>query len=239
MKPLRLAVLGSLLVAGAPVAASADQVFGLHGGFFVARSLDGRSSSDCGSLSCRDVLAENLNFLIFDLKDFNGPTVGADWMMGIGDYFEAGVSTSFYQRTSPAVYANRVRPGGAEIEQDLKLRIVPVSALVKIYPTGRRSFVQPYVGAGVSYYAWRYSEAGEFVDFRDNSIFRDAFVDSGAKVGGMGLAGVRFATSDSVMFGGEFRYQAGRADLDPDKGFAADKLDLGGFSSLFTVQFRF
>lgn len=221
--------------------AAADQTVVFHVGGFVPRSEDARSPQDCrsGQRQCRDVLSENLRFLDFDLSDFRGPQVGADWLVGIGRYAEAGVGVSFYKRTVPTVYSDFVNRNGSEIAQDLSLRVAPVSATIRLFPAGRDGAVQPYVGAGVSMLSWRYSESGEFVDFDDRSVFRDSYVDSGQTLGGLGLAGVRFAVSDQFGFGGEFRYQGGRATLDDAKGFAGNRLDLGGFSWLFTTHVGF
>ena len=67
----------------------------------------------------------------------------------------------------PSVYRDFVNTNGAEIAQDLKLRIVPFTATVRFLPIGRGG-VEPYVGGGLGVFNWRYSETGEFVDFSDN-----------------------------------------------------------------------
>ena len=54
---------------------------------------------------------------------------------------------------------------GSEIEQDLRLRIVPIAFTIRVLPLGQSSAVQPYFGAGLGIFNWRYSESGEFVDF--------------------------------------------------------------------------
>ena len=57
-----------------------------------------------------DVLVEDLPgaySLAFDVDDFNGATFGGEWVVGIGDYLEAGFGASFYQKTVPSVYARR------------------------------------------------------------------------------------------------------------------------------------
>ena len=46
-----------------------------------------------------DVLYQNLDFLAFDIDDFNGATVGGEFLVGLGDFVEAGVGAGFYQRT--------------------------------------------------------------------------------------------------------------------------------------------
>ncbi len=102
---------------------------------------------------------------------------------------------------------------------------------------GSDQVVQPYIGAGVGVYRWRYSETGQFVDF-DNNVFTGNFVGSGAAAGPTVLGGVRFLI-DTATAGFEIRYQAAEGDLPDDQGFAATTIDLGGFNYLFTMGFRF
>ena len=129
------------------------------------------SSNPWTRASTSDVLLIDRDSLAFDIKDFNGPTISGEWLVGLSDFLEAGVSAGFYQRTVPSVYRNTVNANGSEIEQELKLRIVPLTATVRFLPIGHGS-VEPYVGAGIAALRWRYSETGDFVDFSDNSIFR-------------------------------------------------------------------
>ena len=107
------------------------------------------------------------------MSDFNGWTFGGEWLYGIGEYFETGVGVSYYQKTVPTVYRDFVDDNGSEISQDLKLKIVPITATVRFLPVGRGAPVEPYVGGGIGIFNWRYTEAGEFVDFSDDTIFRD------------------------------------------------------------------
>jgi hypothetical protein len=87
----------------------------------------------------------------------------------------------------------------------------------------------------------RYSESGEFVDFFDDSIFPARFIDSGNAAGPVVLGGIRFPVADMWLVGGELRYQKATGDLDPDEGFVqtADKIDLGGWTTSFTLHLRF
>ncbi len=64
---------------------------------------------------------------------------------------------------------------------------------VRAFPIGRTTPVQPYVGGGMNFYRWNYKEAGEFIDFSDDSlpIFPGEFEDDGSAVGAVFLAGVR------------------------------------------------
>src|SRR5688500_5743534 len=109
-------------------------------GYFSLRGEDSRVDED--------VLVTNLEALAFDIKDFNGAVFGAEYLFPLGDFLEGGVGAGFYQRTVPSVYRDAVNVNGSEIEQDLKLRVAPLTATVRFLPLGRRGGVEPYVGAG-------------------------------------------------------------------------------------------
>jgi opacity protein-like surface antigen len=129
---------------------------------------------------------------------------------------------------------------GYEIPQELSLKMVPISLTAKVFPFGRGNGVEPYVGGGVAFVNWKYSEVGEFVDFNnDYEVFRDRFVDDGWATLPVVLAGVRFPVGDVFRFGGEFRWQTGTADLDQSQGFSGDVIDLGGYTYIATFGFRF
>ena len=136
----------------------------------------------------------------------------------------------------PAIYDEWINEDGSEIEQELRLRIMPLTAVVKILPLGARRAIQPYVGGGLGVYFWRYSETGEFLA-TDGNLFRDSFVQSGTSLGPVAVFGVRGRVSESALIGLEGRYQWGTTDLSED--FLGTKLDLGGFSILATFGYRF
>jgi opacity protein-like surface antigen len=205
--------------------------FGFNIGYFALKGEDSRGEDD--------VLFRDLDSLIFDIKDFNGATFGAEWLFGLTDYIELGAGINYYQRSVPSIYAAFSQNDGTEIEQDLKLRQVPLSATVRFLPIGRRSSVQPYIGAGVGLINWRYTETGEFVDFNDE-VFRASFEAKGNEVGPVILGGIRFPVADVWLIGGEFRWHKAEGDTGGiDEGFLGDKIDLGGWTTNFTVHFRF
>ena len=144
--------------------------------------------------------------LAFDVKDFNGATFGGEWLVGIGDYLEAGFGAGFYQRTVPSVYAQKVRDDGSEIAQDLKLRIVPLTATVRFLPIGRGG-VEPYVGAGIGAFNWHYSEVGEFIFAERRHLTTTASWPTAWAAGPVVLGGIRFPVSDVWTIGGEVRWQ--------------------------------
>lgn len=244
MRRLTLAAGLLALAAGvlAPSTSYAQQSLNIYFGGFVPTGEDGRYRDDRGRSG--DALVSNLDFLSFDTKDFNGGTVGLEYLVGVGDYIDAGLGVGLYRRTVPSVYADYVNRNGSEIEQDLKLRMVPWTATVRFLPFGRSGVIEPYVGAGVAIVNWRYSESGEFVDFFDNSVFRDTYVGSGTATGPTVLGGIRIPVG-SWGIGFETRWQDVKADLPADLGFATTRdgqrpwVDLGGWSYLGTVQIRF
>jgi hypothetical protein len=209
--------------------ARAQQTVNFTLGYFAPHGEDARVAGD--------VINANRGFLAFEVDDFGGPSVGGEWLLPLGKFFEAGAGVSFSRRTVPSVYLDYVDSDGTEIYQETRLRLIPIAFTVRVVPLGQSSPVQPYFGGGVGLIDYRYSETGEFVDFgAGRQIFRGSFVADGTEAGPVVLGGVRFA-SDSFSAGGEIRYQSAEADLSSD--FAGSKLDLGGWTYNFTVGFRF
>jgi hypothetical protein len=223
------ALLAGAAVMTTPRAASAQQTLNLTLGAFTVKGEDARVESD--------VITENRTFLAFDVDDFNGGSIGGEWLVPFGEYLEGGAGLSFTRRTVSSVYADFVDTDGTEVEQDLRLRRVPVDFTVRVLPLGQRNALQPYFGAGLSVISWRYSESGEFIDFGQNrEIFRDTFVADGSATGPVILGGLRFG-GETWSAGGEVRYHSAEADLDDQ--FAGSKIDLGGWTYNFTVGVRF
>ena len=208
--------------------ARAQQTFNVSLGYFTPRGQDARVTGD--------VLNANRNFLEFDVKDFNGASIGGEWLFPVGRYIEAGAGVSFTRKTVPTVYSRLLNANGSEIEQELHLRMIPAALTFRVLPLGQDRGFQPYIGGGLGLISWRYSESGQFVDTRDSSIFNNSYSASGTKTGPVAMGGIRFA-GDSIATGFEVRYQAAEADLAPP--FAGPKLDLGGWSYLFTLGARF
>jgi len=212
----------------APASAQVVHSVGIGAGLFSPRGIDSRHADD--------VLVENLNSLAFDIKDFRGAQVNGEWNMTFSERVELSLGAGYYSRSTPSVYADYINKDGSEIEQDLRLRIVPVSAVVRFLPVGRAGQFQPYLGGGVSVLQWRYSEVGEFVDFNDNfAVFRDRYIASGTTVAPVLLGGLRLPLGgDLYALNTELRYQFGTGDLG-NNGFTTEKIDLGGLH--FTVGF--
>jgi hypothetical protein len=216
--------------------ASAQQSVNFYIGGFTPRAIDARPDED--------VLVQNGVFLStfnqlrgIDVGKFNHVTVGGEWLFPLAPIVEGSLGIGFYQRAVPTLYTDLVNTNGTDIEQTLKLRIIPFTATVRLLPLGHDKPVQPYIGAGVGVYRWRYSETGQFVDLQNN-VFTGNFVGSGAATGPTILGGVRVPIG-SVGVGFEIRHQSAEGKLPTDQGFAGTKIDLGGYNYLFTMNFRF
>lgn len=223
----------SVIAAGT---ASAQQSFSLSLGGFTPHSLDNRGNDD--------VLFKDSAFFAtlnrdrgIDISRFNGFTLGGEYLVGLGDRAEAGLGIGIYQRTVPVVDADFTNANGSEVFADFKLRIVPLTATVRFLPLGHNAAFQPYIGAGVGVFMWRYSETGDFVS-TNNTIINGNYVGSGSEAGPVVLGGARIPIGAAAI-GGEIRWQSAKATLPSDQGFAGSKLDLGGFNYLFTMNFRF
>ena len=203
----------------------------LNLGYFALRGEDTRISDD--------VIIENLGLFAFGLDQFNNASVGAEWIVGFGEYVEVGFGVGFYQQTVLSVYDDFANVDGTEIEQDFKLHVAPVTGTARFFPFGQRSAIQPYAGAGVGFFNWRYSEVGEFVDFTTFDVFRDRFVAEGNDVGAVYLGGVRVLAGSRFAVGVEVRYQDVQGVVGIDQGFLEERIDLGGLTTSFTFNVGF
>jgi hypothetical protein len=216
-----------------PSSSYAQQTFGMHVGWFSPRGEHARAPGDV----LFNDLFNDFYSLDFEVNDFRNVTFGADWLVGLGDYLEAGVGAGLYVKTVHSRYFHLFEDDGTEIEQDLRLRNIPLTGTLRFLPLGRRSAVEPYVGAGIGLFAWEYSEVGEFVDTFDDTVFLDRFAASGWAVGPVVLGGVRFPLGGGSL-GMEVRYQNAEGDL-PEDEFLGSVIDLSGFNYLATFNIRF
>ncbi len=240
LMPVRSSMLGTLVIlvilvilVGAAPAHAQQQSVTFTLGYFAVRGEDARISDD--------VLVENLETRLFTFRlgDFNNVSAGGEWLIGLGEYVEAGVGLGFYRRTVASTYKDFVDVDGSEIEQDLKLRVIPFTTTIRFLPFGRSAALQPYVGAGLGIYAWRYSDVGDFIDFSDFAVFRDRFVAEGNDVGAVVLGGVRVPFGSRFAVGGELRYQTVQGTVGVENGFLEERIDLGGLTSQATLQVKF
>jgi opacity protein-like surface antigen len=239
-------VLAVALIA-APASAQIVQSLQISGGAFIPQGYSGRVSGD--------VLVKDLDSLDFTkctstnfqscIRVFNGGQLSGEWLVAFGNHVELGAGVGFYSRSTPSVYLNYGKPDGSDIVQNLNLRIVPVTAVVR-FLAGRPGRFQPYVGAGVAALNFRYTEDGEFIDFTDPNAnplptYSARYTARGTAVGPLALAGLRIPVGGDVWgITFEWRHQWGSGNTGgPSNGFLDNKIDLGGDNVSFGVLVRF
>jgi hypothetical protein len=204
-------------------------------GYFALRGEDVRLAE--GDILASELNAGYIDALAFNLKDFNNASFGGEWLIGIGNFLEGSVGIAYYtSRGVPSWSANFQNTNGSEITQTLRLRIVPITATVRFLPLGRSGVVEPYIGAGVGIFNWRYSEVGQFVA-SDQSIYTASYAATGTNAGPVVLGGARIPFGKYAI-GGEIRWQKATGTL-PTSQFLSDMVDLGGVTFQATIVVRF
>ncbi len=211
------------------VPASAQQTVNFTLGYFAPLGYDSRVRGDA--------LVANRDFLVFEISDFGGAAVGGEWLVPIGRFIEGGVGLHYTQKTVPSFYADFEDPDGTEIDQETRLRRLPIDFTVRVLPFGQDAPVQPYFGGGLTALKWNYSEFGEFINFdAGRRIFEGEFTADGTEVGAVLLGGIRFS-GRSASAGFEVRYH--KADTSLSNDFTGSRLDLGGWTYQATAGIRF
>ena len=239
------ACVAALFIA-APASAQIVQSVQFGGGVFFPRSLDNRPDDD---VLVRNFFGEGIpglpgftDALAFDVSDFRSGQLFGEWNVTFGDRVEFGAGIGYYADTIPTVYRDLVDQNDREIEQELRLRVVPISAVVRFLPFGRAGDIQPYAGIGISALNYEYSEIGDFVDPVTLDVLpAQNYVANGTTPGVLLLGGVRIPiTGDIFGFTVEGRYQFGKGDTGGiEAGFLEDTIDLSGFNLSFAMLVRF
>jgi opacity protein-like surface antigen len=169
-------------------------------------------------------------------KDFIGAFGGIEFAKGLSSNFELGLSIDGYGREIPTFYRDFTRPSGREIDQTLRLVIVPASAILRVMPGGRYRTITPYAGVGVAAMFWQYEEFGDFIDFgsEDLPVVFDSFKSTGTTVGLVLNAGLRYRINEDFQVTADFRNFSGKDTMGGD--FAPNEIDVSG--AAFTLGFR-
>ena len=123
------------------------------------------------------------NPLFFVISDFRNAQINGEWNISFGHHVEAGVGIGYI----PAVRDEHVPESRERRRVGNPARTAAADRADHrcgaVHAVGRQGDVQPYVGVGIGAFLYRYSEAGQFVDPSDFSVFTDAFTKSGTTVG--------------------------------------------------------
>jgi hypothetical protein len=187
------------------------------------------------SLRGQSVLWEE-NLATFDvrMRDFDTAFGGVELGVELNEFVDLTIGVDGFSRTVRSNYRDYVYQDGSEIEQDLRLSVVPITFGVKFLPVGKFQKFIPYVAGGLGIYPYEYREEGDFIDFSTFDIFYERFEDNGVGTGLYGAAGVEVAVSRGFFLFGELRGHW--ADAEHQEDF----VDFGDFDlSSYQVGFGF
>ena len=269
---LRVGLMLAFAFTAAPASAQVVHSIQFGGGFFFPRGYDGREAGDTivenlvgydfdlnpPGLRLNTRLAFPEKEGCFDrfavtshadtcIKAFRSGQFSGEWNIAFGDRIELGLGLGYHSKTVRSLYVDLQDENFADITQDIKLRQMPFTALVRFMPFNRVGEFQPYVGLGLAAINWRYSEVGDFVDTTEAGetgfilIFPERYVATGTTAAPVLVGGLRIPLGgDIYALTLEGRYHWAVGDTGGlDEGFLGDKIDLGGgtFNVGFLIRF--
>lgn len=182
-----------------------------------------------------------------DRDDFLAPTVSGDVLFLAGRRFDVAIGAGHSLSQTRSEYRDWEGSDNLPIEQDTKLRVVPVTLTVRyqLNERGRtvgshawipRTFT-PYVGGGVGVTWYNLSQSGEFIDIEDLSIFGRHMETSGTTGGASLVAGFDRWFTPVAGLNAEMRYSWGSAAATPPWQHY-DSIDLSGVQVSLGVSLR-
>jgi opacity protein-like surface antigen len=186
--------------------------------------------------------------LTLDRSDFNGPVISIDLARRILPSLDVVFGIEVSTQETDSSYRDYVDSvTGAEIEQTTRLTQVPLTFSLRIFPLTRERKVAehayipnrfaPYLGGGIGATWYELKQKGEFVDFRDDSIFESKFTSDGFGFSGHVFVGGEFLLTRSISLALEGRYQWASSNLNTSfVGF--DPIDLDGVRIEVGFHFR-
>ena len=166
--------------------------------------------------------------------------------------FEVGVSQATVQSEDREYLDDNYTPfdpsDDRPIAQTTQFKQLPIGASVRYWlrPRGREvgryawvpHRVAPYVGIGGGTQRYRFTQEGDFVDYRDFAIFSGVFHSQGWAASGHVFGGTSIKLTRRVFAGVEARYVWADTPLSNDFSFS-DSIDLSGLRITGGIEFVF
>lgn len=239
---LPLAIVLLAVLASPAHAQSPDFLFGKPHGTVAFRS--GWFFARAGS----DLFTFVQDRLTVSKKDFNAPALGVDVDAPVGSRLSIMYGFEYSGSSKDSEYRNLVDNKRLPITQTTQMRELNLSAGVKLAltPPGRGisahawipSAVTPYVGAGGGALWYKFHQAGDFVDFADDSVFPKTYDSRGWAPSAHVLGGVDVKAWKRLYVNGEARYLWSHATL--GKAFTGfDPIDLTGLKVGAGIRYMF
>ncbi|MCP5047998.1 MAG: porin family protein [bacterium] len=177
-----------------------------------------------------DLWEINMENLAFEKQDLQGRYFGVEYEHFLGKNLSIALEGGYYSKEHYSLYRDFEYDDGSSIFQNMALEIFVMEVDFKFYPMGHRTRFFPYFGAGGGVYRWKYEQWGDFIDFEDNTVMEDEYLESSAYTPGFNAkAGFVLRPSRQLGISVEARYQSVKGELSSFfEGF--EKLDLSGFT---------
>jgi hypothetical protein len=195
-----------------------------------------------------DIYTFNEDQLTLDGNSFISGLFGLDVGVSLNDRVDVVFGFEYSSASPVSEFRDFVDEFNAPITQQTRLRQAPLTASVRFNLVERGRAVGsyawvptsavPYLGAGGGIVWWRYEQFGDFIDFRDLTIFTDHFLTEGWDPELHVFGGVDVNISPRFAINIEARYGWAEGELAPAfVGF--EPIDLAGFRATGGASFRF
>lgn len=186
--------------------------------------------------------------LTLDRDDFRAMVFGVDLAFRLNDYLDVVAGFDYSRSTSSSEVRDFVDESNLPITQQTRFSRLPLTGTARFFPAGKGEQVgqyawiprrvAPYIGAGGGVTWYQFQQSGEFVDFRDLTIFADRLTSDGWAPIVHVLGGLEINLNRRLFLGLEARYAWADAELGLDfSGF--DPIDLSGFQTTGGLHIRF
>jgi hypothetical protein len=186
--------------------------------------------------------------LTVEKKDFNAPAMAFDIDVPVKSQLSAIAGFEFNGSSTNSEYRNFVDNNRLPITQTTTLRELNLSYGVKLAltPPGRAisphawipSAVTPYVGAAGGAMWYKFHQDGDFVDFKDSSVFSKTYDSRGWAPSALAFGGVDVKAYRRLYLNAEARYLWSRATL--GRAFTGfEPIDLTGMKVTGGIRYMF
>ena len=194
-----------------------------------------------------DVFAFVTDQLTVDRSDFSSPTFGTSFAIRLSGRNDIVLDASYSNASKSSEFRHWVDQNNLPIQQTTSLRRIPVTLGFRHYITSRgRSIGQfawiparraLYVGVGGGMMEYKFSQLGDFIDFKTLNVFHDEFVSQAWTPVAHAAAGLDIALGSFTMLTTEGRYTWAKAPMSADF-VDFHHIDLSGPSLTAGLTFR-
>ena len=195
-----------------------------------------------------DVFSFTTSNLTLNKRDFSSPMGGVDLAFRVLSRTDVVLSTEYTGMNRKSEFRSFIDNNKQPIEQMTAFVRVPITLSVRQYLTTRGRSIghlawipsrfAAYVGAGAGAVYYRFGQHGDFIDFKDMSVFPAVLASDGWTATAHVLAGGEWSLNARFAAVTEMKYQRAHAPLSVDfSGF--DPIDLSGLSTTAGIAVRF